>query len=51
MPPTSELMMRFLGLQLRGIMDLQSRVDELERKLAKSQQQLTASESGSARGK
>ena len=53
MPPTTELVMRFLGLQLRGIMDLQSRVDELERKLAQSQQKPSSSVNGpgSARGK
>ena len=53
MPPTSELMMRFLGLQLRGIMDLQNRVVELERKLAQTQPKAAASVSGtgSARGK
>lgn len=38
-PPTSpELMVRFLGLQLRGLMDLQQRVDELEKQLARQNQ-------------
>jgi hypothetical protein len=38
-PPTSpELMVRFLGLQLRGLMDLQQRVDELEKQLAHKNQ-------------
>ena len=32
-PSTAELAMRFLGLQLRGIMDLQQRVEDLEQKL------------------
>ena len=48
MPPTTELVLRFLGLHLRGIMDLQSRVDELERKLAQSPQRPTTSMNGPA---
>jgi hypothetical protein len=38
-PSTSpELVMRFLGLQLRGIMDLQGRVDALEKQLDRKNQ-------------
>lgn len=36
-PSTTELMMRFLGLQLRGIMDLQQRVDDLEQRLQRKE--------------
>ena len=35
LPTSDELVLRFLGLQLRGIMDLHGRVDELEQQLAR----------------
>lgn len=41
MPGEQKLLVRFLGLQLRGIMGLQGRIEELERKLAMLTKSLT----------